>query len=100
MKLSDILDLYFCLFEPEISYSGQLAFNREVISGSLQEDILYMNANWNSEGNKYETFLEKYYYRPLEGMLHSKSLTYSVSPVILIDENENGRVTKLSDDVF
>ena len=98
MKLSDILDLDFCLFNPEISYSGSIIFNKENIF-DISEDILKLNANSNGN-NKYEEFLNKYYFKPLDELLHSKSLAIRIPPVIVIEENEFGRITKFSEDFF
>lgn len=99
MELKDILDLDFCLFSPAISYSGEWLLNY-TYSNNLQDDILYLNSNWEGNVNKVENFLLKHYHEPMMNIFNSKTFQYIPHPAIVFGENNDGRTLKFSFDLF
>lgn len=75
------------LFIPNMFYTG------EIVLGSLkpETDMFLMNAESKKGQNKYYEFLQKYYYEPFAKVLNSKSLSYSIPPVISLCHGNDGK---------
>ena len=59
-------------------------------SSHLKNDILYLNAKENGKINQYEQFLEKYYYRKIEEITSSRSMSHIIHPILNLYEDEQG----------